>query len=291
MKIFISWSGATSKNLAEILRQWLPAVVQAVKPYYSPDDITKGARWTTEISKELEEASIGIICLTKDNLNAPWIMFEAGALSKKIDKSKVCPILFGVDASDIQGPLVQFQAAKFDKEEVKRVMRMINLELGERGLAPNVFDDVYEMWWPKLKEKVDTELKTPHKGEKGAARSERELLEEILELTRASSLTAERVSRRAGIHPQVIEDLLTGLRHLLLGMRRMPPNKYTQRAFEELRRPIEYLVRESDMPSGIAREFEMLIAETLFSTRSKKDLDEISELEKALADKDKPTEQ
>jgi hypothetical protein len=109
MKVFISWSGNLSKSLAEILRQWLPAVIQAIKPYYTPDDITKGARWTTEISKELEESSIGILCLTRDNLEAPWIMFEAGALSKKMDKSKVCPILFGVESTDIQGPLIQFQ--------------------------------------------------------------------------------------------------------------------------------------------------------------------------------------
>jgi len=71
MKVFISWSGDLSKCLAEVLRQWLPAVIQAVKPYYSPDDITKGARWTTEIAKELEEASLGIICLTQDNLEGP----------------------------------------------------------------------------------------------------------------------------------------------------------------------------------------------------------------------------
>jgi hypothetical protein len=77
MRVFISWSGETSKLLAEILRQWLPAVIQAVKPYYSPDDITKGTRWSGEIAKILEESKIGLICLTGQNLDAPWIMFEA----------------------------------------------------------------------------------------------------------------------------------------------------------------------------------------------------------------------
>ncbi len=87
MRIFISWSGDLSKNIAEIFRQWIPGVIQAAKPYYSPDDITKGTRWSSEISKELDASKIGIICLTKDNLDSSWIMFEAGALSKNIEKS------------------------------------------------------------------------------------------------------------------------------------------------------------------------------------------------------------
>lgn len=87
MKVFISWSGELSKNIAEIFRQWIPGVIQAVKPYYSPDDITKGTRWNSEIAKELDASKIGIICLTPNNLESPWIMFEAGTLAKNIDKS------------------------------------------------------------------------------------------------------------------------------------------------------------------------------------------------------------
>jgi len=134
MKVFISWSGERSRALAEVLSQWLPAVIQAVKPYYSPDDIAKGSRWSTEIAEELEKSRVGLICVTRENLDAPWIMFEAGALSK-LGKSRVCPILFGVDPTDIQGPLVQFQAAKFEKEDLQRVVRMINKELGDLALT------------------------------------------------------------------------------------------------------------------------------------------------------------
>ena len=80
MKIFISWSGDQSKKIAEILRKWLPSVIQAAKPYYSPDDIAKGAKWGSEIAQELDASKIGILCPTADNITAPWIMFEAGAL-------------------------------------------------------------------------------------------------------------------------------------------------------------------------------------------------------------------
>ena len=184
MKVFISWSGETSRNIAEILRQWIPSVIQAVKPYYSPDDIAKGARWSNEISRELDDSRVGIICLTKDNLNSPWIMFEAGALSKNIDKSKVCPLLFGIEPSDIQGPLLQFQAAKFSKEEMKLFVSTLNSELGETALSNGVLDNVFEMWWPKLEEKIQAEMAVVAVGKRENVRTERSLLEEILLLTR-----------------------------------------------------------------------------------------------------------
>ena len=91
-KVFISWGGELSKRLAEEVRNWLPSVLQFVKPYFTPDDIEKGSRWESNIANELETSNVGIICLTKDNINRPWILFEAGALSKNFGKSKVCTI-------------------------------------------------------------------------------------------------------------------------------------------------------------------------------------------------------
>jgi hypothetical protein len=125
MKVFISWSGEQSKEIGEAFRSWLPKVLQAVKPYFSPDDIAKGTRWESDIAKELETCLLGLLILTPGNVEAPWLMFEAGALSKTIEKSKVCPLLFGLKPADIKGPLVHFQAAKFEAEEIKRVVKMI----------------------------------------------------------------------------------------------------------------------------------------------------------------------
>lgn len=212
MKVFISWSGETSKNIAEIIRQWIPSVIQSVKPYYSPDDITKGTRWSSEIAKELDESKIGIICLTSENLESPWIMFEAGALSKNIDKSKVCPLLFGVEPSDIKGPLVQFQAAKFTKEEIKKVVRMVNSELEGNSLTTEVFENVFEMWWPKLNEKIEAELGKATKSNGKETRTERDILEEILSLSRNLTIRRDRDKDSDGevsVHPGAIEDTVS----------------------------------------------------------------------------------
>ncbi len=102
MKVFIGWSGEQSREIGEAFRNWLPAVLQAVKPYFSPDDIATGARWESEISRELGETKIGLLILTPDSLTSPWLLFEAGALAKSMEKARVCHVLFGVEPTDIK---------------------------------------------------------------------------------------------------------------------------------------------------------------------------------------------
>ena len=70
MKVFISWSGDTSFKVAEVLKEWLPCIIQDVEPYFSSADIDKGARWSSDIAKELEAADFGILCVTKDNIDS-----------------------------------------------------------------------------------------------------------------------------------------------------------------------------------------------------------------------------
>lgn len=107
--VFISWSGEQSKAIAGELRNWIPSVLQFARPYFTPNDIEKGAKWGSEISKKLAESNVGIICLTKDNISKPWILFEAGALSKDLDRAKVCSVLFGMETTDLSGPLTIFK--------------------------------------------------------------------------------------------------------------------------------------------------------------------------------------
>lgn len=181
MKIFLSWSGERSQIIAEALRDWLPKVIQAIEPWMSALDIDRGARWSSDIAAELELTKFGILCLTPENLDAPWIHFEAGALSKTIEKTLVCPYIFELEPTDLKGPLVQFNAAKANKTDTRKLVLTIN-EAQDIPLSENTIKESFEIWWLKLEDILKNlpQQQTQDKYE----RPERELLEEILDLVR-----------------------------------------------------------------------------------------------------------
>ncbi|HEW79928.1 MAG TPA: TIR domain-containing protein [Phycisphaerales bacterium] len=184
MKVFISWSGKISGQIGEIFRFWLPSVLQSVKPYYTPDDIEKGARWNTEIAQELKDSKIGILFVTRENLNSAWLLFEAGALSTQLTKSHVCPLLIGIDNNDLKGPLNQFQTTSFNKKEIFKLLSTINSQLAEGKLEEDVLSKVFEKWWPDLERDVNKVSKENKDVDAKPIRSERDLIEEILQLAR-----------------------------------------------------------------------------------------------------------
>jgi hypothetical protein len=243
-KVFISWSGDLSKKLAEEVRLWLPGVLQFVKPYFTPNDIEKGTRWSTDIASELESSNAGIICLTKDNLNKPWILFEAGALSKNFGKANVCTILFNLDSSDFSGPLTSFQATKFEKSDFKKLLITVNNTGGESKLESAVLNDVFEMWWPKLEVKINEILKNHVEENHSDMRSERDILEEVLELTRINS---KRIPRRNEMSHRTIYRVLEILQEMQYKMMKYG-DKENILFLEEMRRPIKELCMEIDAP-------------------------------------------
>ena len=187
VKVFISWSGDRSKKIAEVLKKWIKDVIQSVEPFISSQDIPKGARWSADIAKELQDSNFGILCVTKDNFQEPWLLFEAGALSKTIDKTFVVPLLFDLDPSDLSNsPLLQFQATSFSKNEVKKLIDTMNAA-SEHQLDAYALDEAFEVWYPKLAEALDkasisaeeSEISDSTKAEKTT-----QMLEEILTLSR-----------------------------------------------------------------------------------------------------------
>ena len=103
--------------LAEGLRRWLPRVIHLARPFLSSEDICKGQRWKGEIKGRLAKTNFAILRMTPDNLQAPWIHFEAGAVSKNPGVSHVTALLFDLKASDLVGPLTQFQHTLPTKED------------------------------------------------------------------------------------------------------------------------------------------------------------------------------
>jgi len=53
MKVFISWSGELSGKVAVILKNWLLSVFTSAEAFVSSEDISKGALWTVELTRNL----------------------------------------------------------------------------------------------------------------------------------------------------------------------------------------------------------------------------------------------
>lgn len=186
MKIFISWSGERSKKVAELLDSWIQCVIQAVTPWISCKDIDKGSLWFSEISNNLAETCVGIICITSDNKNEPWILFEAGALAKGINSNRVCTFLIDVQHSDIGGPLAQFNHTFPDRESIFSLVSTINNSLGEDALKQQVLERVFDTYWPQFESQFrDIIENTPVTHSKSVKRDNVQIMDEILSAVRS----------------------------------------------------------------------------------------------------------
>ncbi len=159
MKVFISWSGDRSRTTAKALKEWLPRVIQAVKPWISSEDIAAGAGWNRALTSELDEANFGIICLNKENLSRPWVHFEAGALAKSLESCNVCPYLEGVEERElVSSPLSQFQSVKATKPGTLSLVRSINKALNKGGLSDKLLTETFNRWWRDLARELQLEV-------------------------------------------------------------------------------------------------------------------------------------
>jgi hypothetical protein len=159
MKIFVSWSGDLSNKIAIILKNWIPNIIQSVEIFVSSEDIEKGIRWNPEIDTQLSSSDFGILCLTKNNLGSQWLIFEAGALSNRFGMSKVCPLLYEIEVSEIAKPLQQFQAATFAKQDFYKLIRSINNSCGDNKLDVTRLEYLFNALWEDFFTQI-TEIKS-----------------------------------------------------------------------------------------------------------------------------------
>ncbi|MBN1254038.1 MAG: toll/interleukin-1 receptor domain-containing protein [Deltaproteobacteria bacterium] len=222
MDVFICWSGDTSKSVAKALRDWLPQVIQKVKPWMSEEDIDKGARWTKELEENLKKANFGIVCLTLDNLEAPWILFESGALSNSINnRDRVSPYLLELKSTDIKGPHTLFQMTEAKKEDTLKLIKSINKALGEEALDNEILQKAFKRCWPELEEELrkirDLAEKAPK--DKKQERSSGDKLNEILQIVR--HLSKEQESELSSSRLGRLAELRHGAQPSALGLLRM----------------------------------------------------------------------
>jgi hypothetical protein len=263
VKIFISWSGPISKQIAQYLHEWPPMVLQYIRPYMSSEDNETGTRWFNSVSMELQSSNFGILCLTRDNLTAPWIHFEAGAISKVTENSRVAPMLFQLQPSELPGPLTQFQAKAFDKDGIYDLLKSINHAAGEEALDTNRLERMFAALWDQLNNRIGAIPDADHDvvPERLSHRTQEvePLLEQILVLARQQSISSSDGFRRI---VDLLHEETNELRRAI--NLAIPESAESRRAFDDLlenwRKFLETLAKFAASPkiveSGVLQENE-----------------------------------
>lgn len=107
-------------------------------------DIESGGRWYDEISNKLGTSGFGIVCVTPENMERPWLMFEAGSLAKKTN-DLVVPYLYDLEPTQLlTNPLSAFQARKADREGTLELVKTLG---GHLKTKPDDLDADFNLRW------------------------------------------------------------------------------------------------------------------------------------------------
>lgn len=156
--VFLSWSGRRSQKAAEVFNEWLPDVLQFVRPWYSSTSIESGASWSQSIRGALNVSNYGLIFVTRENIESTWLMFEAGAIAKHVDSSRVIPFIVDdeLKPENLIGPLGMFQARKTDRHSILSLLQDMNNEFLEgQRLDPKRLERVFDVHFSSLVERLN----------------------------------------------------------------------------------------------------------------------------------------
>lgn len=168
-KIFISWSGENSKKIALELKEILEKkvfVTTDLECFVSTVDIASGDDWWNKIKKELKQCKQGILCVTKENIKAPWIFFEAGAMVAR--DVPTIPLLFDCNTNALEGSPIKgkqcidfYDLAQFLKmiNDINDCMTLLPLEKAQLdSIAKEAYEDIKRTLAPTLLQLKRTKL-------------------------------------------------------------------------------------------------------------------------------------
>jgi hypothetical protein len=189
----------------------------------SDADIGAGQRGLTTIERELAGTSFGIIVVTRQNQDAPWLNFEAGALSKVVQQdleTRVAPLLVDIsNPSQITGPISQFQAKLFSMTGLLELVQGIAAVAGADAAQ---VEKRFNAFWPDLETTVSRAVELDEIVGESISRPVPEMVEEVLNIVRAMrseqqppallSLAAARKSERqlVRVEPGYVAEILQG---------------------------------------------------------------------------------
>jgi hypothetical protein len=182
VKVFISWSKEPSRSIARAINSWLPVVAQNVHTWMSDEAIGSGMRWNDQIAEALEKTDFGIVCVTAANQHEPWLLFEAGALAKRLDVARLVPLCIDLPPSAITGPLATFQGRPLDADGMKRLFQDI-IAIGQNPELVRSARWLFDAAWPRLKVRIDDTI-VLKSAPAEPVRSQQNMLQELVDRVR-----------------------------------------------------------------------------------------------------------
>lgn len=183
MDVFISWSGTRSLQFARAIKEWLKDVLHGVTPWMSEHDIAAGSRWHLKLIEAIERSTFGVLCVTSESQSSPWMIFEAGALSRQVKLSSVVPILLDLPASELKSPLSQFQSVEATRDGIFQLTQTLNSCL-PNPLEGDRLRRSFERCWPELEREIKSSLAIGPNETLPVVQTDRQLMEETLALVR-----------------------------------------------------------------------------------------------------------
>jgi hypothetical protein len=192
------------------MKTFLEGVIPASQPWVSSQDTRAGSAWFGVLTKELKQSDYGLFCLTERTAVAPWIAFEAGAISLKLGEERVCPYLLDVEISHLRKlglPYHLFNAVSSSKDGTQRLVDSIvsclpeDERVEDRRIRAN-----FRVFWPDLWRAITA----AKKGEEPPSESEKLLAQ--IKIQHEQSLEAMDELHRAKLDALVsmIKDIVSG---------------------------------------------------------------------------------
>jgi hypothetical protein len=184
IKVFLSWSGDRAKAVAAALHEAMSTMTDLAEPFMSEIDIEAGQRSLKEIEEAIEGTRFAVVIVTPERHDSMWLNFEAGALSRAVngEESRVVPLLVGMEKpTDLTGPIAQFQGKLWGREGIQKLFYSLDsvIKIGQ-GVIDKRIPGVWEELDSRTKEAI-----AAGPAPIAPRRDELDLLEELLELTRA----------------------------------------------------------------------------------------------------------
>src|SRR5688572_8191023 len=119
--VFISHSMVNS-GLADALTQLLHGVLPEWTVYRSgahelSASVSPGSDFLEWIRERARTSSHVFILLTPESLRLPWLTFEAGVMTASGGQSRIFPIVFELEQSEVPTPFAEFQTTRGERHE------------------------------------------------------------------------------------------------------------------------------------------------------------------------------